>query len=62
MKRNDLIEKIQQAQHEIKTAGKIHRRDLGRHIKRMKRELMIYDRFHKESDALLDAKASTQSG
>ena len=49
MTRNDLVEKIQKARAEVKTAGAIHRRDLHKHIKRMERELRDYDRFHAEA-------------
>ena len=38
-------EKINAAREELKTAGKIHRRDLIRHIHRMEKELKLYDMY-----------------
>ena len=43
--RNELVAKIRKAQEEIKTAGYPHRRDLGKHLKRMQAQLAQYDRF-----------------
>ena len=46
------VDAIRAAERELLTAGPIHRRDLQKHINRMKKELKIYD-FHmrqKESD------------
>lgn len=45
MTRDERVEKIRQAEEEIKTAGAIHRRDIMRHIRRLKKELRDYDRF-----------------
>ena len=45
MNRQELIDRINAEEREAKTAGKIHRRDLMKHIRRMKRELRDYDRF-----------------
>ena len=42
-------EKIRSAEAELKTAGPIHARDLRKHIKRLERELKIYDRFRAEA-------------
>lgn len=36
---------IRAAKEEIKTAGPHHRRDLLKHIHRMEKELLIYDRY-----------------
>lgn len=45
--RIELKEKIRKAQEELKTAGPIHSRDLQKHIKRMRNQLRIYDRYHR---------------
>lgn len=45
--RMELKEKIRKAQEELKTAGPIHSRDLQKHIRRMKKQLGIYDRYHR---------------
>ena len=36
---------IRTAKQELKTAGPHHRRDLLKHIHRMEKELLIYDRY-----------------
>ena len=41
--------KLAAAKQEQETAGKYHRRDLIKHIRRMERELRDYDRFHNEA-------------
>ena len=46
--RMELKEKIRKAQEELKTAGPIHSRDLQKHIRRMRNQLRIYDRYHRE--------------
>lgn len=46
MTRSDLIRKIEAAEKEIRTSGPVHRKDLFKHIRRMRRELRDYDRFH----------------
>lgn len=43
--REELITKIRAAEAEAQTAGPIHRRDLRKHIRRMKAQLAQYDRF-----------------
>ena len=43
--RKEWKEKIRAAKEELKTAGPHHRRDLMKHIHRMQKELLIYDRF-----------------
>ena len=45
--RTELKEKIRKAQEELKTAGPIHSRDLQKHIRRMRNQLRIYDRYHR---------------
>lgn len=62
MTRSELIQKIITAEEQLPRAGKIHHRDLLKHISRMKRELKTYDYYQKRGGALLDAKASLQSG
>lgn len=37
--------RIRAAKEELKTAGPHHRRDLLKHIHRMEKELLIYDRY-----------------
>ena len=43
--REQLEEKIMQTNHEMKTAGPVHRRDLGKHLRRMLAQLAEYDRY-----------------
>ena len=62
MNRQQIIERIRQEKAEAQKAGKYHKRDLYKHIKRMERELRDYDRFKRESVALLDARGSTLIG
>lgn len=45
-RREEQIVAIRAAKAELKTAGPHHRRDLQKHIKRMQKELLIYDRYH----------------
>lgn len=49
MNREQLIQKIAAAKEELKTAGKIHSRDLRKHIHRMEKELRDYDYFQRVS-------------
>lgn len=49
MTRNDLVVRIREKKQEARCSGKIHRRDLYKHIKRLERELRDYDRFHLEA-------------
>lgn len=42
--RSEIIDKIRSAKAELHTAGPIHRRDLQKHIKRLKGKLIQYDR------------------
>ena len=62
MTRSELFQKIITAEEQLPKAGKIHRRDLLKHISRMKRQLKIYDYYQKRSGATLAVKASMQSG
>ena len=39
--------KISEAKEALKTAGPIHRRDLQRQINRLRKDVQIYDRYHK---------------
>ena len=48
-KRQEWKAKIRAAKKELKTAGPHHRRDLLKHIHRMEKELLIYDRFQNAS-------------
>lgn len=43
---------IRAAKEELKTAGLHHRRDLLKHIHRMQKELLIYDRYQQSGKAL----------
>ena len=45
MTREELVEKIRKTESEIRTAGPIHKRDLHKHLKRMRNELRQYDRY-----------------
>lgn len=47
MSRDQHVEKIRAAKAELKTAGPIHRKDLQRYIRRLEKELLIYDRYHR---------------
>ena len=62
MTRSELIQKIITAEEQLPKAGKIHRRDLLKHISRMRRQLKTYDSYQKRGGALLDAMANLQSG
>ena len=42
---------IRAAKEELKTAGPHHRRDLLKHIHRMEKELLIYDRYQQAARA-----------
>jgi hypothetical protein len=60
--RHEIEIKIRAAKAELPSAGAIHRRDLIKHIRRMEKELRTYDYYQRKGGALLDAKASMQSG
>lgn len=45
MTRDQLIRKIEQTQEEIRSAGPVHKRDLGKHLHRMRVQLARYDRY-----------------
>lgn len=47
MTRAELQDKIRKTREEMKTAGPVHRRDLGRHLRRLEAQLKQYDRFRK---------------
>ena len=49
MTREEMVGKISRAKAEIMCAGPVHRRDLGKHIRRMEAELRRYDRFQAEA-------------
>lgn len=42
---------IRAAKEQLKTAGPHHRRDLLKHIHRMQKELMIYDKYQQAAKA-----------
>lgn len=44
-KRLEVKDKIREAKEQLKTASPHHRRDLLKHIHRMEKELLIYDRY-----------------
>ena len=44
-RREEHKSQIRAAKEELKTAGPHHRRDLLKHIHRMEKELLIYDRY-----------------
>jgi hypothetical protein len=45
MTREELITEINRTREEMRTAGPIHRRDLVKHLARIKAELRRYDRY-----------------
>ena len=47
MTREEMVSKIRAAKAELPDAGKCHRRDLMKHIRRMEKELRIYDSYHR---------------
>ena len=47
MSREEHVEKIRKAKEELKTAGTIHRKDISRYIRRLEKELRIYDSYHR---------------
>ena len=48
-KRQEWVDQINAYKEEAKKAGKIHRRDLWKHIHRMQKELKQYDLFRQAS-------------
>lgn len=51
MTRDQLVEKIRRTKREMKTAGPIHKRDLGKHLKRMQAQLKQYDAYQARREA-----------
>jgi hypothetical protein len=47
MMRDEHIARINAAKEQLKTAGPIHRKDLQRYIRRMEKDLRIYDSYHR---------------
>lgn len=47
VQRDAHIAKIYAVKAKMKTAGTIHRKDLGRQLRRLERELREYDKWHK---------------
>ena len=47
MTRAETINRIRAAKEKLKTAGPIHRKDLLRYIRRLQKEVLIYDRLHR---------------
>lgn len=43
------IQKLDKARKELAHAGPVHARDLKKHIRRMERELILYDQFRYEA-------------
>lgn len=43
------VAEIKQIEQQLKTAGPIHKKDLFRHLIRLKRELKQYDLYYKEA-------------
>lgn len=60
MKRDEWKAKIAAAKEELKTAGPIHRRDLLKHIHRMQKELMIYDRYQQAARIARERSAAAK--
>ena len=49
MTREEMVEKIRMTEQAILYAGPINRRDLRKHLHRMRIELKEYDRYQKEA-------------
>lgn len=47
--RDEYVIKLNAARQKMKTAGSCHKRDLARSIKCMNKELIIYDKYHKQA-------------
>ena len=47
MSREEHVDRIRAAKAELKTAGAIHKKDLQRYIRRLEKELRIYDNYHR---------------
>ena len=58
------VSQIREAQRQLQTAGYIHMRDLQKQIRRMKKELKIYDFYMQQngSDSRLRDQANMRSG
>lgn len=54
MMRDEHVERINAAKEQLKTAGPIHREDLQRYIRRMEKELRIYDSYHRGWSSLAE--------
>jgi hypothetical protein len=61
MTREDYVEKIRKAKAQLGTAGVIHKKDLQRYIRRLEKELRIYDGYHRGWSSLGE-KATMKSG
>ena len=61
MNRDELDIEIKRLENELKTAGKIHSRNLRKRIHRLKRERIIYDKYH-EGWLSLAEKAYMKNG
>lgn len=48
MTRAEMIAEIRKTQEEMRKAGPIHRRDLGKHLRRMQAQVRRYDRYQAE--------------
>ena len=48
-RRTEWKAKIRAAKEELKTAGPYHKRDLKKHIHRMQKELLIYDKYQNQA-------------
>ena len=47
--RGEFVARMNEARHQLKSAGPIHRKDLQRQIANMEKELRVYDKFHREA-------------
>lgn len=47
MTRAQMLEKMERIREEIKTAGPIHKRDLQKHLKRMRGQIAQYDLYQR---------------
>nr|DAQ03032.1 MAG TPA: hypothetical protein [Caudoviricetes sp.] len=49
MTRDELVQKITSAKAALPKAGSIHKRDLGKHIHRLEKELRMYDFYQAQA-------------
>lgn len=60
MNRDEMIGRIKAAKQEAQKAGKCHRRDLQKFVRRMEKEVRTYDHYRR--NALLDERDYLMNG